>query len=250
MPRLPRVRPHAYIAAMGRSGSTVLANLFHDPPERVMLLEPNLLEPEPTGECRLQLTDSLGPGATIETLGETERWGIKEVRADLHGPAIDRLDPAHIVVLLRDPVAASISLHEKGERDGDLARLAWLEARMTDPLRVLPRIAERHNAIVVAYERLVADADARAALADRLGWPMTGDLNRGLTRYGRAREIDLHRGAITTASLARSLDNAAPQARAFVERVTRGADEARALHDAAANAADGFLCHTASRRTA
>lgn len=251
MSQQPTSRPWVYIAAMGRSGSTMLANLLHDPPARVMLMEPNLLSPTPSDELRWQLREVFGAEGRsqghpqsqpdLSALDGSDKWGLKEVRADLHESVIRQLDPVHIVVLLRDPVAASLSLYEKGEVDGDLARLPWLESRMSEPLRVLPRVAAHPRAVVTTYERLVQGTETRAALAEHLDWPLTGDVSRGLERWGRSREVALHGGKVTSHRAQREVQDASEQAQAFAARVTTQAAAVVDLHKRATDSPLGLL---------
>lgn len=227
---------------MGRSGSTMLANLLHSPPDRIALVEPNLLSASPTEECLRQVAESgrRDDEPWHAVLDRAGAWGLKEVRADLHVPTISRFKPEHIVVLLRDPLAAAVSLYEKGAADGDLHRLAWLESRAREPLLMLPGIAADPRAVVVAYERFVSDRHAREALAGHLDWPLAGDPNRGLARWNRAREIELHGGAVTDKRAAPLAADTQPEALRFAHRVTAACHDAAALHSRAIESSDGF----------
>lgn len=238
----PVSRPRVYIAAMGRSGSTMLANLLHNPPGCVALVEPNLLSDAPTAECLRQAAESGQqdgePWSAV--LDRARAWGLKEVRADLHEPTIRLLRPQHILVLLRDPLAAAVSLYEKGIADGDLHRLAWLEARAREPLRVLPAVAVDPRAVVVAYERFVTDDSSRDALARYIDWPLTGDPNRGLARWNRAREIGLHGGAVTAKRAGPLEPGVSSEAVGFAHRVTAGCDAVTELHRRAMESSSGL----------
>lgn len=235
-----------YIAAMGRSGSTMLANLLHQPPSHICLVEPKLAFGAPSEQSLRRLASTIptmgAPNASelVKHLRASSKWGVKEVRPDIHDQSIALLQPKHIVVLLRDPFQASLSLYEKAARDGLLDRPEWIFALATDAMASLPRVAEDPRAITISYERFVSDAEVRTALAETLNWPLDGDAARGLEAIGRGREVELHKGRITQKSLARDRSKATPDAIEFAERAVAHADDVTALLERVNTSSDGL----------
>ena len=220
-------RPDLFIAAMGRSGSTMLANLFTTPPERWVLVEPRLADAS-TGRDVLDqarsfgwdLTDGhwcLAPGEDAlqrihrvfaARLRGLKKWGVKEVRSELFGPTINILRPRQTLVLVRDLRDVAISLHAKIIRDDNPNYDEdWLRGYLTKTPKAivdLARDVEQLDHMTVRYEDLVRDLGVRVKIAQWAEWPLDGAPDRNLaTVFGRGREVALHAGAVTEKALAR-----------------------------------------------
>jgi len=221
--RLPR--PDVYIAALGRSGSTMLANLLTIPPHRWVMTEPRFANGS-TGTNAVHQAQAFGfqmrAGEWQQLSGESpteriqrfftprlaglERWGLKEVRHDLIEPTYEFLSPHRVVVLVRNIRDAATSLVEKAERDGpDRYGDDWLRTYLTKTpaalLNLVGRLADAEYR-AIRYEDLVSDPLTRASLSDWLDWPLDGDPSRNLdTIFPRENEVALHGPEVTTKSV-------------------------------------------------
>ncbi len=118
-----------YIAALPRSGSTMLANLLTSPPQRWVLVEPGLHCPTPSPSLSFQYNRFLeasgaapdeavttSPRLLVKRLGDLlptlEFWGLKEVGTD-HPAVISYARPRKTIILVRDIRDALLSLLEK-----------------------------------------------------------------------------------------------------------------------------------------
>jgi hypothetical protein len=235
MHREPYRAPDVFIAALGRSGSTMLANRLTTPPDRWVLIQPRFANASTGSDLFSQAVlfdDTLGtPPSRSEgeshyeavervfapALNRLSRWGLKEVRHDLYQPTIDLLSPRQVIVLVRDLRDVAVSLLEKMSSDGDSQYdHAWLRKYLTDtPAAIveLLKTADANATKLVRYEDLVADSTTSDQLAEWLDWPLDGQPDRGLRQvYRRDREVDLHGGVVTQAALGRHTQSAHPDA--------------------------------------
>lgn len=242
--QLPRA--DLYVAAMGRSGSTLLANLLTTPPSRWVLVEPwfpmgasspHLLQQmrrfgfevadadwqrdrqAATAEARrFRLARLFG-----ERLAGLERWGIKEIRPGLHEATVELIRPARVVLQVRDLRDVALSFVEKFARTPTTRYdHAWARHYIRIAAAALVRLRQRLPAErlrVVRYEQLVASPAERRALADWLDWLLDGEQDRNLDLFQRAYEIDRHGGALTETSVRRHEREPSDGDRAFADRV-------------------------------
>ena len=221
---LPRAT--VYIAALPRSGSTMLANLLSSPPDHWVLVEPGLHRAQPSPNLRNQLdrfVSAAAPAASeappaaptaagrrllfkqladlLPTLGA---WGVKEVDTD-HRDAIAYLRPTKTIVLVRDIRDALLSLLEKQSMFGRHWSPAGYMEYLRDCCTALISLAgdQDPNTRVCRYEDLVSSPGERQALADWLSWPLDGDISRNLDLYRREYEVARHDGTITARSVGR-----------------------------------------------
>lgn len=219
-------RADCYIAALPRSGSTMLANLLTFPPQRLALVEPWL----PHG-CRSpsilehlrgfgfdisngEWSDAGGPAGREEDgprvarllaarMAGLERWGVKEVRPALHQPSLALLRPRRVVILVRDMFSAAQSVWDKARRiprpGQDEQSLAELMLDAATCLQNLVRDLPADQTRVVRYEDITTNEVCREDLARWLDWPLTGDPSRDLRLYGREWELERHGSAISPA---------------------------------------------------
>jgi hypothetical protein len=219
--------PDLFIAALGRSGSTMLANLLTTPPNRWLIVEPRFANAT-TGRDVLEqarlfginIDDTEWPPQEGESSGQRitrvfrkrildlQKWGLKEVRRDVILQTIDHLRPKHTIVLVRDLRDVAVSLYEKSVRDNNPRYDdEWLRNYLTEaPAGILEAVdaLATHDHRVVRYEDLVSDDTLRDDLAQWLDWPLDGQPERNLASiYQRAREVELHAGAVTNISVGR-----------------------------------------------
>ncbi|MFO7596974.1 MAG: sulfotransferase family protein [Desulfocurvibacter africanus] len=226
-------RADCYIAAMPRSGSTMLANLLTLPPCRLALVEPWL----PHG-CRSpsvlehlrgfgfdipdsEWTDAGGPAGRegngprvarllANRMAGLERWGVKEVRPALHQPSLALIRPRRVVILVRDMFSAAQSLWDKARRiprpGQNEQSLATFILDAATCLQELARDLPTDQARVVRYEDITTDEACREDLGRWLDWPLAGNPSRDLELYGRKWEIQRHGDAISPAHCGQRID--------------------------------------------
>jgi hypothetical protein len=219
-----------YIASIGRSGSTLIANLMTTPPDRLVLVEPMLHRGGGNAGMFDQMAswgwrvgaDELArwrkppPGQSpaerasavlADRLAGLARWGVKEVDPVCHLPSIALLRPKRVIVLVRDIRDVMLSFMEKFQQEGRSSFSGELLQRVVHGAQVLTWLADGQCGggprRIVRYEDFVASAAERAALAHWLDWPLDGDPDRNLDLYRRGYEIERHRGAVSQASVGR-----------------------------------------------
>lgn len=219
--------PDLFIGGTGRSGSTMLANLFTQPPDHWLLVEPRFANGS-TGADLLAQAASMGIDVDSaawplrleetafqrnsrcwsEVLSGLTRWGLKEVRPDLLVKTHELMAPRNTIVLVRDLRDVAASLLEKMRHDANAAYDDnWLRQYLTDsPQAVLDLLScvQGLSYRIVRYEDLVSEPQVRAGLASWLDWPLVGRPDRNLASiYNRDREVKLHGGIITEHSVGR-----------------------------------------------
>lgn len=214
-----------YIASLGRSGSTLLANLLTTPPNRFVLVEPQLHLGEgnawmfeqldrfgwSVGTEEIDLWRSLPPERRVSTflyprLTTLEKWGVKEVDPKAHLPSLATLRPRKVIILVRNVRDVIISYIEKYRREGKTDYGAELLNFLVESTNMLIHLTETLNyqqMRVVRYEDFVTSERERAAVSRWLGWPLDGDPNRNLDLYKRTFEIERHNGEISSVSVNR-----------------------------------------------
>lgn len=223
----------------------MLANLLSTPPNRWVMVEPRLANGT-TGNDLLAQAASMGLPISDEEwslrsgesptdrvrrvlvprLAGLDRWGLKEVRPDLLGLTVERLDPRSTIVLVRDLRDVALSLIEKTRHDAedgydeDWLR-QYLSASPTAVLELLETLSSKRHR-VVRYEDLVRDDGVRAELASWLDWPLDGQPGRNLAEvFNRSREVDLHGSDLTDRSVGRRVDPNDKRANAVIDWVER-----------------------------
>lgn len=211
-----------YVAAMGRSGSTVLCDLMSHS-MHVCLIEPRFDFGVFDQHIRTQILnagvviaeDSWGePGSRdnaglrdryrrgfVPSLCQMVRWGAKEVRPELHEPTIDTINAKRIVVLVRDARDVMCSYYEKivhggGDHEGSVNYVSGYLPKAAETLALL---ASRPNAIVARYEDFTKSASDLRSLERRMDWPLIGKPNASFSSIARAAEAERHKGAVTPA---------------------------------------------------
>jgi sulfotransferase family protein len=214
-------RPDFYIAAMGRSGSTMIANWLTSPPDRLVFVEPSFLSLPNTRLLRIQLEAfGLGPTGKEWCLeGENaasrfarlmaprlagRKWAVKEVLCTEHLKALDRLHPRLVLITVRNIVDVALSFFEKHRLQDNLTRFSdqWVVDYCTREAAGLVDLREelKRRSIpfqIVRYEDFTRSEDCRDRVATFLGWPGGGSTLANLDRFDRSFEADRHGSAVS-----------------------------------------------------
>jgi hypothetical protein len=209
-------RPDFYLAAMGRSGSTMICNWLTSPPDQLVFSEPLFTEVANTRLLRIQLANFGMPVVDAEWAVEDgsagarfrrmvaprlagKRWGVKEVLCSEHGRYIEQLVPRRVLISVRNIVDVAVSFFEKHRAQGNLHRFndGWVvdycrrEAAGLVALHdALAKGSRQH--MVVRYEDFVASDTCRRELAGFLGWRGGGATDRHLQEFDRGFEVTRH----------------------------------------------------------
>ena len=222
------LRPDFYIAAIGRSGSTMLCNWLSEPPKRIVFNEPFFLRPANSRLLRIQLrnlglevseqewtaADRTPPDRFRRIMGprlEGRRWAAKEVLCDEHLAMTRTFAPPRVLVTVRDLEQIALSFFEKHRLQDNLDRFSddWVRdyclRESAGILSYLDVLAElRIPSRIVRYEDFIASEAERAAVADFVGWPGGGDVAANLEDFDRGFEVRRHGRSFGTQALLRA----------------------------------------------
>ena len=214
-------RPDFYLAAMGRSGSTMICNWLTDAPDQLVFIEPSFLSLPNTRLLRIQL-DHFGMAAsdaewaiqdqTAEARFQRlmsrrlarKRWGLKEVLCSEHRFAIERLMPRRVVISARNIGDVALSFFEKHRLQGNLNRFddQWVvdycirEAAGLVALRMELEAGSLPFAIV-RYEDFTRSEDSRQEIADFISWRGGGPTAAQFDRFDRSFEVERHGSGVS-----------------------------------------------------
>lgn len=216
---MDNLRPNIYIAAIGRSGSTMLCSIltrepdhivfvepkFHKPPYRKMLTPQLLQYGMEISKAQYNQAQGQPPLAQLdELLGARLRqikWGFKEVQCREHQRVLSIFRPAHILINVRHIFSVAISFMEKHRRQGN--------ERQYPPTWVLDHCIRESNGLVrfckhlsetgrpftiVRYEDFTQNSESRAKLKYLLNWEFGGKSERFLEDFNRGFESRRHEG--------------------------------------------------------
>jgi hypothetical protein len=209
-------QPDFYIAAMGRSGSTMIANWLASPPGRLVFVEPSFLTVKNTRLLKIQL-ESFGLAPTDAEWAQSDqsaasrfarlmvprligrKWAVKEVLCAEHLAALDQLRPSRVLITVRNIVDVALSFFEKHRLQGNLERFSdqWVvdycvrEASGLVGLR--DELIRRSIPFEIArYEDFTQSEETRASVAKFVGWPGGGATDAHLDRFDRSFEAERH----------------------------------------------------------
>lgn len=214
-------RPDFYVAAMGRSGSTMVSNWLSDPPSRIVFNEPFFLRPGNSRLLRIQLRN-IGLAVSDQEWSQVDdspekrferlmgprlagrRWAAKEVLCQEHLAMLRTFEPPRVVVTVRNIADVALSFFEKHRLQGNLDRFSdkWVvdyclreSAGLVDLVELLE---DRRTPLhIVRYEDIVASDEARCALSAFTGWPGGGDTSANLADFDRAFEVQRHGASLS-----------------------------------------------------
>lgn len=238
--------PDFYIAAIGRSGSTMLSNWLSNPPGRIVFNEPFFLHPMNSRLLRTQL-GNLGMAVTDqdwEKRDESEaerfsrlmgprlrgrRWAAKEVLFEEHVAMTNSFSPPRVLITVRDIEDVALSFFDKHRQQHNLNRFSdhWVAdycVRESGGILAYLELLESRDiaSLVVRYEDLIGSAGIQRTIADFTGWPGGGDIAANMADFGRGFEIGRHGPAMSgraTATTDRLLD---PENRRSAARIAEG----------------------------
>lgn len=236
--------PDIYIAAIGRSGSTMLCNWLSRAPRQLMFVEPFFLAPANPRLLRIQLADFGMPASDAEWAPRDEsgperfcrimgprlagkHWGFKEVLVDEHERALDAFAPRGVIVTVRNLRDVALSFFEKHRLQNNLDRFddGWVvdycARESAGMLRFVQRLRDDgvlHR--IVRYEDFIRSESERSAVARFVGWETGGRTDAHLERFDRGFEAERH-GSRITPRLRSGADRAlGPEQRELAARVS------------------------------
>ncbi len=223
----PFVPPHLngpdfYLAAMGRSGSTMICNWLTLPPEQMVFVEPSFLAAQNTRLLRIQLANfgmavsdwewDLQDGSAAERFERImaprlrgRRWAWKEVLGSEHLAVIDQLAPPRVLISVRDILDVALSFFEKHRAQDNLHRFddQWVVdycERESAGLLALQRKLQARSIphAVIRYEDFTRSEASRNDVCAFLGWQGGGAADMHLDQFDRSFEIERHGGDVSS----------------------------------------------------
>jgi hypothetical protein len=208
--------PDFYVAAIGRSGSTMLCNWLCRPPGQLVFIEPFFLRPSNPRLLRIQLAD-FGLAASDSEWAERDetgadrfrrimgprlagkQWALKEVLAEEHSAVLDAFAPPRVLLTVRNIRDVALSFFEKHRIQTNLDRFddAWVHDYCIRESEGMARLIERLRAEgiphrVVRYEDFTRSEAERRAVAEFVGWQGGGRVDSHLERFDRKFEVERH----------------------------------------------------------
>lgn len=202
------LQPDLYIASIGRSGSTLIANWLSRPDlGQYIFVEPNLTQGiSPLLQTQLQrfhLTNNEADGpdspAALAALLAGRQWGVKEVKGELHDALGSLFQPRRVVVTVRDITEVYLSLVEKHRIQGVEERFdpEWSRQYCVRESGYIHQLARsRPEYYAVRYQDFVCSAATRSALAAFSGFTGGGAVDFNFDLYNRSYETGYHQGEI------------------------------------------------------
>lgn len=227
--------PDFYIAAIGRSGSTMLSNWLSTPPDRIVFMEPFFLRPMNSRLLRIQLANLGMPVSDAEWEAsdpsaldrfrrlmvprlEGRRWAAKEVLCEEHEAMTETFAPPRVLVSVRNIEDVALSFFEKHRLQDNLDRFGddWVadycRRESSGILAYLARLEQAAiPARVVRYEDFTASAEERAGLLEFVGWPGGGEVTANLDDFDRGFEVERHGTGIAASARDRASRALAPE---------------------------------------
>lgn len=193
-----------YIAGMGRSGTTMVANMLSVLPIRQVLVEPSA---SAFGHSRpFDLASDLEARAAylkacksmIVDEEKLERIAIKEVIPRSHLGIVEVFAPTTVLIVVRDIHDVALSALEKIKRQGNhmASPTDWVAEACYEgskSLVQLSRSLEGTNTIILRYEDFAGDQSCKPRLERQLDWPMLGDPFANFDSYDRSYEVERNR---------------------------------------------------------
>lgn len=216
------MRPDFYIAAIGRSGSTLLCNWLTRAPGQLVFNEPFFCRRSNSRLLRIQLANFGMPASADEwrerderaeeRFGrlmakrlENRRWAFKEVLCEEHERVLANFAPPKIVLTVRNIADAALSFFEKHRSQENLDRFddEWVARYCIRESAGIVQLANeldvrRVPRFIVRYEDFIQSEQMRKAAENFLGWTGGGDVAAHFREFDRGFEIDRHGSSIST----------------------------------------------------
>ncbi|GJD76782.1 hypothetical protein [Methylobacterium goesingense] len=184
-----------YIAAIGRSGSTALANMMTFLPEQNVLVEPTAhtfgfnewdIIKNPQDESKflkyyLSLTNT------------SNKIGIKEVIPKSHKAIINILHPRIILILVRNIEDVYLSFTEKHIKQNSVSIFPseWVEEYCIKSSEELLNIHKSYdNVVIIRFEDFFWSIHERKRFIAKTGWNLEGSPFKNFTNYDRLYEVE------------------------------------------------------------
>lgn len=206
------------IAALPRSGSTMLAGLIQKPQDRLCLREPDLRFPHKgidrfNAQMRPWNQRFGSKRSGMEWINTHIRsWSAKEVDRASILYMINNYRPEKIIVLVRDIRHAAVSLREELLRlygDG-VSAYDWFRVITLPVANLLIELSALPNSKVVRYENFCCEPTERSELEEWAGFSLDGNLKAAFEAdecldpaNARMDEYRFHEGRITPNSILR-----------------------------------------------
>jgi hypothetical protein len=208
--------PDFYVAAIGRSGSTMLCNWLSRPPEQLVFNEPFFRRATNPRLLRIQLAD-FGMAASDAEWCEADasgrdrfrrlmahrlegrRWAFKEVLCEEHFAVLGAFRPPRVVITVRDIGDVALSFFEKHRLQDNLDRFddRWVvdyclreSSGILEFREILIQRGVPHH--VARYEDFAGSEQKRQEIANFVGWRGGGDTAAHLAEFDRAFEVERH----------------------------------------------------------
>jgi hypothetical protein len=227
-------QPDFMVAAIGRSGSTMLCNWLCRPPDHLVFVEPFFLKAMNPRLLRIQLADfgmaasdeeweqrdESGPERFRRIMGPRlagKQWAFKEVLHDEHVQALQAFAPKRVIVTVRDIEDIALSFFEKHRLQANMDRFddTWVIDYCLRESAGILRLVERMDREgiphkVVRYEDFTRSSAERSAILNFIGWQGGGRTDIHLASFDRAFEADRHGGSISSRLRGRNERNLGP----------------------------------------
>ena len=215
------MRPDFYIAAIGRSGSTLLCNWLTRAPHQLVFNEPFFCRRSNSRLLRIQLANfgmaaSAGEWREREETAEERferimakrledrRWAFKEVLYEEHEKVLAGFAPPKIVITLRNIADAALSFFEKHRTQDNLDRFddEWVTRYCIRESAGIVQLTKELDArriprFLLRYEDFIQSEQARKAVQNFLGWTGGGEVAAHFHDFDRGFEIDRHGSSIS-----------------------------------------------------
>lgn len=213
--------PDFYVAAIGRSGSTLLCNWLTSPPDRLVFVEPFFMRTSNPRLLRIQLAD-FGLAVPDDEWERTDptgaerfrrimwprlqgrRWAFKEVLCEEHVRVLDAFAPPRVLITVRNIADVALSLFEKHRLQDNLDRFddQWVIEyclRESSGMLEFRDLLDRRGVpyLVVRYEDFTGSEEARRSVENFVGWEAGGEIGSHLAEFDRSFEVERHGGAIS-----------------------------------------------------
>lgn len=221
-------RPDFYVAAIGRSGSTILCNWLTRAPGQLVFNEPFFSRPGNSRLLRIDLANFGMPVTEEEWQWRLEaaetrfvrlmnsrlagkRWAFKEVLCEEHDRVLQQFRPPKVVITVRNIVDVALSFFEKHREQQNLERFGdeWVVGYCINEAAGILRFEQSLAACgvpskVIRYEDFTREESVRRSVENFLDWSAGGDISRSLTEFGRGFEVDRHGASISPLARERS----------------------------------------------